>query len=337
MPESSSVHNIETTVTTPFGGTYQQRLRSRCSTEWLAAVTMYRFIDKDESSSKAWHLDECRTKAFFIRDIESGKVSVVANHCSLRWCPLCAQAKSSYIRHSVTEWVQTAEHPKFLTLTLRHSAEPLAYQVNKLYGCFRRLRRYSAFNNLVTGGVWFFQLCRNPQRGEWHPHLHCLITGAYIPYQKLRTLWFKLTGGSEVVDIRPVHNVEKVAEYVARYAARPAMLTDLNLKLKIELYHAMRGKRLCGKWGLFTKVELSVKRNPDLKGFERIGTWTTVTEMARSSADARAIIEAYETGQPLPPEISLANVDKDINAYMFGEEVEYTFDKPPPEKSLFDS
>lgn len=337
MIESSSVHNVETSGTNSLQGTYQRRLRSRCSTEWLAAVTLYRYLDKEESQGRSSNLRECRTKAFFIREIESGKVSVVANHCGLRWCPLCARARSSFIRWSVSEWIQHADHPKFLTLTLKHSSEPLGYQVMKLYGAFRRLRRYSVFNNIVTGGVWFFQLCRNPQRGEWHPHLHCILTGGYIPYQKLRTLWKSLTGDSEVLDIRPVLDPKKVAEYVARYAARPAMLAGLNLKLQVELYKAMKGKRLCGKWGLYTTVKLSVTRNPDLKGFERIGTWSIVTEMARTSADARAIIRAYESGEPLPPEITLDPIDNAIDSALFGDTPDYTFDKPPPEKSLFDS
>jgi len=335
MIDTSLVHTQETTGTTPEISSYQKRLRSSCSTEWLAAVTMYRHLDKDEHRDRSWNLHECRTSAWFVRHKETGQVSVIANHCGLRWCPLCAQARANYIRHSVSEWLQHADHPKFLTMTLKHSKEPLFDQVTKLYSSFRKLRRHRGFNRLVTGGVWFFQLCRNSQRGEWHPHLHCIITGQYIPYQYLRKLWLKITGDSEVVDIRVVQDPEYVASEVARYASRPANLCNFSLKLGIELYHAMHRKRLCGKWGLFTKVELSVQRNPDMKDWEKIGSWSIVTECARYNSDARKILKAYESRTPLAPGISLQTIDNQID---FGSDAapgELTIDLPPPQKTLF--
>lgn len=336
MTNPSSLDKQETTINTPSTISYQDRLKSRCSTEWLAALTLYRHLDKDSTQSRGFDMEYCRTSAWFVRHRESGEVHVMASHCSLRWCPLCARARSNVIRHSVSEWLEHADHPKFLTMTLKHSDEPLAYQVNKLYSAFRRLRRYRSFTKLVNGGVWFFQLCRNAQRGQWHPHLHCIITGDYVPYQMLRKLWRNITGDSDILDIRVVRDPEKVAEYVARYAARPANLENLRLKHQVELYEAMHGRRLCGKWGLFTKVELSIHRCPDLSEWERIGSWRVVTELAKTDADARKIIEAWETRQPLPPGISKYDVDCFLDPDNNHDISKFIFEHPPPEKSLYD-
>jgi len=335
MVDTSLVHTQETTVTTPQRPSYQERLRSRCSTEWLAAITLYRHLDQNEGRDRSWNLQECRTSAWFVRNIESGKVSVIANHCGLRWCPLCAQARANYIRHSVTEWLKHADHPKFMTLTLKHSSKSLVEQVTKLYDSFRKLRRHKGFTRLVTGGVWFFQLCRNKQRGEWHPHLHCIITGDYIPYKYLRKLWLKITGDSDVVDIRAVVEPDRIASEVARYASRPANLSSFSLKLDIELYKAMQGKRICGKWGLFTKVTLSVQRNPDMRQWEKIGSWSVVVEYAKTNSNAKKILEAYESGEALPYGISLQSVDDFIDGFGKHKPGEVTFDLPPPEKLLY--
>lgn len=335
MDNPSSVHTQETTVKPPIFVTYQDRLRSRCSTEWIAAVSLYQHLDIDEKKERSWDLNECRTRAWFIRHKETGRVSIVASHCGLRWCPLCAIARSNYIRHSVSEWLETAKYPKFLTMTLKHSDEPLAYQVNRLYGCFRKMRKFKAFSKLVTGGVWFFQLCRNQQSGQWHPHLHCIITGQYVPHKLLTKLWYKVTNDSTIIDIRIVQNPQKVADYVARYAARPALLSNLSLRLGKELYHAMHGKRLCGKWGLFTKILLSVQRNPDMKNWEKIGSWLVVTEQAKTNAIAKRILLAYETGKPLAPGNSLKYLDDFLEDPEFFCRQDLAVERPPPEKSLF--
>ncbi|MBA7665312.1 hypothetical protein ES703_73382 [subsurface metagenome] len=343
---SSLVHTVETTPSEASLGhegraraiqpiSYQERLRSKCRVEWQAAVNLYAKLDKAEHRSRSWNLHECRTHAWFAQDLETNLVCVISNHCSLRWCPLCAQAKANYIRRSVSDWLPRADHPKFLTMTLKHSKDPLSDQVTKLYESFQRLRDRKEFGELVTGGVWFFQLCRNTQRGEWHPHLHCIITGQYIPYQLLRKMWLEITGDSDVVDVRAVRDLEYVASEVARYASRPAKLSDFGMKHQLELYEAMHGKRLCGKWGHDTKVELSVKRNRDLKRVLKVGSWEVVTQFANVDPRAKAILDAYENQTPLAPGTSLQRLDDFIDDFHPWKPDELTVDLPPPEKTLF--
>lgn len=332
---SSTVHTEETTVITPEIRSYQQRLRSHCSVEWHAAVTLYQHLDQDEHRDRSWNLQECRKSAWFVRHKVTGQVSIIASKCGLRWCPLCANARSNYIRHSVSEWLQHADHPKFLTLTIKHSDEPLVDQVRKLYDSFRKLRRCKGFTKHVNGGVWFFQICRNNQEGQWHPHLHCVITGEYIPVRYLQNLWHKVTSDSHVLKLQTIVDPERVASEVARYASRPANLKDFGIKCGIELYEAMHGKRLCGKWGLFTKVSLSIQRNPDKKNWERVGSWTVVTEYAKTNLAAKKILEAYESREPLDAGISLQDYDDFIDGYGKLHPDCLTIDLPPPEKTLF--
>jgi len=82
---------------------------------------------------------------------------------------------------------------------------------------------------------------------------------------------------------------------------------------------------------------LSIQRDPDKKDWERVGSWTVVTAYAKSNAYAKQILEAYENRTPLPPDISMQNIDESIEEGLGLRMPEMTVDLPPPQKSLFDN
>ena len=145
---------------------------------------------------------------------------------------------------------------KMITLTLKHSDDPLQLQIDRLYKSFQKLRRRAYFQRLISGGVWFFQLKLNLKTNQWHPHIHCLVAGKYLPHSRLKTLWHKITGDSFVADIRPVKDLENASTEVARYATSPADITRMDLDQAIDVYYATKGRRICGSWGSAKKVTL---------------------------------------------------------------------------------
>lgn len=52
-----------------------------------------------------------------------------------------------------------------------------------------------------------------------HPHLHLLIKGKYIPWQKLREWWKKWTNSS-MIDIRKINSHGNAAMYCAKYIGK---------------------------------------------------------------------------------------------------------------------
>ena len=82
----------------------------------------------------------------------------------------------------------------------------------------------------------------------WHPHLHLLCIGSFMPQQKLREAWERVTG-STVVDIRTVTGQE-VAAYVTKYLtkpAKPAVLRDPSLL--DEAIVSLKGTRMIQTFG----------------------------------------------------------------------------------------
>lgn len=306
----SLVLNEQTTVQKSEQLTYGQLLRLNCKAEYAAAFRIYSVLDGGPENGRAARLAGCRTNAWFARNSESGEVRVAASSCSLRWCPVCSNARRNFVTHEIAEWLVTADHPKLITLTLRHTDDPLSCQITKLYDCFRELRRRKDFKKAVTGGVWFFQVKKSKTDGLWHPHLHALVTGKFLPRRRLSRLWLQVTTTSEVIDIRSIYEPRAVANDVARYATSPGSLVNLPPDDGIEMVESLRGRRICGTWGTARGIRMRPKLEKDGSKWESLGSWGTVMGTYETDPNARAIILSWKTGTNLPEGITCRNIDQ---------------------------
>lgn len=293
MQNDCSVHTVETPDITHAVTSYRNTQKKHCRIELTAVEELYTHFDNLEGTQRQKALLECRTRAWFVRSREDGFVKVASNACRLRWCPLCSKARQNYIRHQVSDWFTEAYYPKFLTLTVLHTQQDLATQIDRIYHAFRELRRAKFFRDHCTGGIWFFQLCWNPKRQEWHPHLHTILSGQYMDYKRLKQLWYYYTQDSDILDIRPVKDPKKVADYVARYAARPLELSSLPNKQAIEAMSSLFGRRLAGCFGSAKSISLRPKKIPDPENWEYLGSWRIIHELSRYDDDAKQILNAY--------------------------------------------
>lgn len=331
MQSNSVVHSIETTADSIDPPLYRSVCLKHCRTEFIATQQLYRHLDSVEGRNREEALLKCRTRAWFVRNKTDGSVRVASNSCRLRWCPVCAQSRQNYIRHSVHEWFQTADHPKFLTVTVKHSQECLTDQINKLYNAWRKLRRDPFVTSNCTGGLWFFQLCWNPERHEWHPHIHAIVTGKYMDYKLLRKRWLEYTGDSQVLVIKTIKDPKQIGNYVARYAARPCQLSTLPLKEAVEAMTCLYGRRIAGSWGNARIVSFRPKRVPDPENFEYMGSWSTIHHLAKWDDNAKAILKAYHCNLPLGEGRSCYDFESFIDGLGQCNENELEVDpKPPP-------
>lgn len=262
------------------------------------ALEIYAAVDGSFGGKFSSRLQSCRKFAWFVQSSVTNKLRVMSSRCKLRWCPICRDVSRMIVTKSVEEWLQIQKYPKMITLTLLHSDDPLSIQITRLYDCFRKLRRRAYFQRLITGGVWFFQVRFNKQTEQWHPHIHCLVAGQFLPQARLKSLWHKITGDSYVVDIRPVRDVESCANEVARYATSPGDITTVSLGRAIEIYDSTKHRRICGSWG--SARSLILKPTP----LEDTGEWTKVADFyfinVKKEFDpkVRAFWKCFKTGKP---------------------------------------
>ncbi len=294
---------------------------------WQRAAQVYSYLDNRDGTRRYDRFQKCRTEAYFSRNRKTGEVRVLSNGCKLRWCPLCADGTRAFITRQVLDWLSHQPQPKFLTLTLKHSAAPLSHQVDSLYNFFRQLKKSSLWRKHVCGGIWFFQVKLSDQDSCWHPHLHLLLNSSYIQQKSLSVLWNKITRGSPVVDIRVVRDAQKAAEYVARYCSASADLCKMPFNAAVDCVTELHGRRLCGTFGNARQYRLRTTTPANTAEWQNIGSWWAVTRTKDSDASAMQIWRAWREGLELNPDISCAATDQFMDGKI-DEVVELYVDKP---------
>jgi len=265
---------------------------------YIRALEIYAAVDGSFGGKFSSRLQNCRKHAWFVQHKVTKKLRVMSSRCKLRWCPICRDVSRMIVTHAVDDWLQIQKHPKMITLTLKHSDDPLQLQIKRLYDSFRKLRRRAYFQRLITGGVWFFQLKLNLQTEQWHPHIHCLVAGKFLPHARLKQLWHKITGDSNIVDIRPVKDLENASTEVARYATSPADITRMSFCNSLDVYYATKGKRICGSWGTAKNVTLKPTPQDDREDWYKIADFYFVNVQKEYDKTALEFWKCYKRDQP---------------------------------------
>jgi len=315
----SQVHDIETSDQRPIPPTFRELCLQGSEAEYEATAQAYQIIDDLGGSAHSVALKFCKTRAYFSVNLDDRSVRVASNNCRLRWCPICSRSLSVQREQSVEKWITDQPFVRFLTFTVKHIDDDLSAQITRLYYCFRQLRKTKFFKGHCTGGIWFFQIKRSQITHEWHPHLHCLVTGSRIPHAECCQKWFQITGDSFVVDIRGIQDKNEVSKYVARYSSRPACLCQYTELDRNEIVNALWGKRLCGTWGTGRSCSLSRMVSEDHSRWRKVGKWSTVVKFCELHNFAKLIYKCWVTNRPLPEGIDLS-----------------VMDKVPPDLSIFD-
>jgi len=313
-PSLLSVHTLQSTVAFSEGQrdteeafqpplTPGERARASYPNELAAAESAYDAFDIVHSGDHYYRLLDCRTGWRYMWNKVLETTITIANACGLRWCPQCAKARANWLSHQVRSWYKTARKPKLLTLTLRHSDEPLKEQVTFIYRCFRRLRLAKFMSSRIRGGIWFLQIKWMPGSDGWHPHIHALLDAEFIDQPLIKARWAKLTKGSDIVDIRPCYSPDSAAHHVARYATRPGTLTSVPAEHRLELLEAVHGRKIVGTWGTAKTVSLSPPKAQDKDDWMEVGSWKHVHYLAQTSAAARAVILSAATGLTVPEHV----------------------------------
>ena len=332
----SLVHTQQTTAQDAPLPTYGQVLRQYCRRKFAAALLVYKLMDSSDGEFRAQRLEDCRQISWFTRHIESGEVRVASSACSLRWCPVCSNVRRNYVTRSVADWLSKCQYPKLVTLTLLHTKDSLRDQIDFLYNCFRVLRRRKEFSGAVTGGVWFFQIKKSKTDGCWHPHIHAVVTGYFFPRRRLSKIWYQITNGSMVTEIRAIKDPQGAASEVARYATCPGDLSVLSPDAGLEMVDALHGRRICGTWGTGRGISLRPKSSIVKEEWENIGSWQAVVGQVDTDPNAKAIMHAWQTGSLLGKNISCASADywrermKDPNWLTVDYEAIYDHERSPP-------
>lgn len=271
---------------------------------------------------------DCGHGAYVLQSIESpGKYRVAGSTCHDRFCTPCATERSRVIATNVASKLGS-DGCRFLTLTVREGADGLRPAIAHLYASFRRMQRKRFWTRRVTGGVAFLEIKWNEPSQRWHPHLHCLLHGKYLPHPEIKANWNAITGGSYIVDIRPCKGATAITRYVTKYASKPLNMTyATDMDRLCEAVVALKGKRICITFGSWKSVLLTDHLDDD--GWVQIDSLASIIDRASTGdVECRAILHALN-GQAAETVLEIA-----IRSLPPPDTLPSTLPKPP--QSAFD-
>lgn len=172
-----------------------------------------------------------------------GEARLVIGPCRNRACPTCARHTSQRAAARIEELMQVIDCPRMLTLTIRSGDTPLAEQLKHLWESFRRLRQTRLWRDTQRGAIAVIECTLNLKTRQWHPHLHVILDGDYVPQPVWSTTWTTASGGSPVVDIRLIRSRKAAATYVASYLTKHSSTTRWTDDEVLTFIQAFHGKR----------------------------------------------------------------------------------------------
>lgn len=233
----------------------------------------------------------CGSQCVVLVHEETGQVKMESNKCHDRFCQPCATERSRTIVRNLLE-ATAGKELRFITLTLKHCELRLNLHLDRLYTCFTRLRERSFWKEHVKGAAAFLEIKVSKDGRLWHPHIHILAEGRYIPKEILSSEWLAVTGDSYIIDVRYVNDPKKTAAYIAKYASKPLDPTLFRDPEKLdEAVVCLKGRRLCTTLGSWRGIELE-KHPPREAGWLRMGLLDRVKDLADSGDPIAAAVIA---------------------------------------------
>lgn len=179
----------------------------------------------------------------------------VPKPCGNRFCTVCNQRRKRIAREKLNGVIHKASLSKgynFRHLILSTANQPdLAESIQHLIKSFRRLRQRSYWKNHVDGGVFVIEVTGNP--GNWHPHLHIILSARYMKHSKLLQLWNHVSGGTGCYIKTTPKNA--CINYITKYITKTSLTGDSFIILN----NALRGLRLFNFFGTWHGLANSIK------------------------------------------------------------------------------
>lgn len=191
-------------------------------------------------------------------------------HCDLRICPVCGNRYAARIRKQYRAALEelgrisrrNGKNLKLLTLTKRSDNELTPESIRDFQKKVGRMIR-----KFYDGGL----SVREVGKG-FNLHAHAIVFGEYVPQAELSKAWLKLTGDSQVIDIRRVKRRKIPLTYILKYISKPCKFDrpeDYVVYLK-----AIRGTRRVHSYGALYGIKPSESRKdralcPQCGGFLR--------------------------------------------------------------------
>lgn len=217
-------------------------------------------------------LMNCRKIAWLGVCTETQEPRFISVTCKSRLCSHCSKVRARQVNELVEAACRRMSSRRFLTVTLAPRSGPLEMQLNALRQYWTKLRRSKFWKARVTGGIMTIEVTWSEKHQAWHPHIHAIIDGEYLPKQALSDEWRRITGDSFIVDIRQANSSRQLANYLAKYISKTGDAIKLPKSRMAQYATAIHALRMAQTFGHLHGVKLKPDREPGEGRVELIAT-----------------------------------------------------------------
>lgn len=219
---------------------HQKKARSRLNVERaLVAAGWYEVADK---------VHDCGRTGQTIRCNICGGEWIAVDRCHHRLCPYCAPIRAAKL-YELHKHLAGRPNLKHLILTFKNTPELSREYITWMISCFTRLRRRQLFARAWRGGVYAMEFTYTEAKG-FHPHIHAMVDGDYVPQAEIAQAWLAITGNSEVVWIERA----KRSKQALKYILKPSNELLNSPKALDSLLSAVLGRHFVSGWGRWYRV-----------------------------------------------------------------------------------
>ncbi|MBA7690060.1 hypothetical protein ES703_98583 [subsurface metagenome] len=169
-------------------------------------------------------------------------------HCSSKACPVCTRIRRWRIRERIFYALQGLVPQgncrwRHIVLTVKNGTD-LGERLDHLVKSFRNIRHRQLWKRTQYGGFYTIEITEGVD--GWHPHLHIVSYGSFIPWRKLLAAWCQVTKDSRHIRVSTIQDGVNIAYYISKYITKIDTLSSTSTMI---LDLVCKNRRLFGPFG----------------------------------------------------------------------------------------
>ena len=219
-------------------------------------------------------------------------------HCCSKSCQPCLDARRWRIVRRI-QWALSMKPSndshrwRHTTLTIKNTHD-LPERLDHLVASFRKLRQRKTWKSTQFFGFYVIQITKSDS--GWHPHLHIVTWGRWLPRGRILHEWMQITNDSRGVYITKIKQGTCISAYVTRYITIPEVHTAQDSHHVDEV---TKNRRLFGPIGAAAQYLRECKPPKVLLPCPRCGRVEWIPEFLLHMYENRAQY-LYGKGHPVP-------------------------------------
>ncbi len=194
-------------------------------------------------------LDDCCRSPQIAINRDTSEIRIQEYRCKLRICSYCGRARAQQLKAKMLPLVEKMNSPRMIGFSLVSNNDNLRDQFNRLVESFAKLRRSKLWKAHFSKGFYTLEATHNRQTDQWHPHIHGIVDGDFVPQKSLVKLWREITTDSCIVFVKLCRSHRQGINYITKYITKTQDAYTVPQHRLAEWALTLRGMRFLNLFG----------------------------------------------------------------------------------------